>query len=287
MWAGIPDYLLDALIDSAKMLPVLYIIYLLMESIEHKAGKNFPKLLGKTSAIGPLAGSFVGAFPQCGLAAASASLYSGRIITLGTLLAVFLSSSDEMLPIFISSVVPFVRILRIVGLKIAIAIVSGYLVDIILKSRQKIDAEARREAEDAFAGFEHRSNIFVCALRRTLEIFIYVFIFSFILNLLIGLVGEERLAAFMNSVPVLGEVVAGLVGLIPNCASSVVITELFLDGIIGTGPMLTGLLVNAGIGTMVLIKTNRNVKENIVIVCVLYGIGLVWGVAAELIGLVL
>ena len=287
MWAGIPDYLLDALIDSAKMLPVLYIIYLLMEFIEHKAGKNFPKLLGKTSAIGPLAGSFVGAFPQCGLAAASASLYSGRIITLGTLLAVFLSSSDEMLPIFISSAVPFVRILKIVGLKIAIAIVSGYLVDIILKSGQKIDAEARREAEDAFAGFEHRSNIFVCALRRTLEIFIYVFIFSFILNLLIGLVGEERLAAFMNSLPVLGEVVAGLVGLIPNCASSVVITELFLDGIIGTGPMLTGLLVNAGIGTMVLIKTNRNVKENIVIVCVLYGIGLVWGVAAELIGLVL
>ena len=287
MWADIPDYLLDALIDSAKMLPVLYIIYLLMEFIEHKAGKNFPKLLGKTSAIGPLAGSFVGAFPQCGLAAASASLYSGRIITLGTLLAVFLSSSDEMLPIFISSAVPFVRILKIVGLKIAIAIVSGYLVDIILKSGQKIDAEARREAEDAFAGFEHRSNIFVCALRRTLEIFIYVFIFSFILNLLIGLVGEERLAAFMNSVPVLGEVVAGLVGLIPNCASSVVITELFLDGIIGTGPMLTGLLVNAGIGTMVLIKTNRNVKENIVIVCVLYGIGLVWGVAAELIGLVL
>lgn len=287
MWAEIPDYLLDALIDSAKMLPVLYIIYLLMEFIEHKAGKNFPKLLGKTSAIGPLAGSFVGAFPQCGLAAASASLYSGRIITLGTLLAVFLSSSDEMLPIFISSAVPFVRILKIVGLKIAIAIVSGYLVDIILKSGQKIDAEARREAEDAFAGFEHRSNIFVCALRRTLEIFIYVFIFSFILNLLIGLVGEERLAAFMNSVPVLGEVVAGLVGLIPNCASSVVITELFLDGIIGTGPMLTGLLVNAGIGTMVLIKTNRNVKENIVIVCVLYGIGLVWGVAAELIGLVL
>ena len=287
MWAGIPDYLLDALIDSAKMLPVLYIIYLLMEFIEHKAGKNFPKLLGKTSAIGPLAGSFVGAFPQCGLAAASASLYSGRIITLGTLLAVFLSSSDEMLPIFISSAVPFVRILKIVGLKIAIAIVSGYLVDIILKSGQKIDAEARREAEDAFAGFEHRSNIFVCALRRTLEIFIYVFIFSFILNLLIGLVGEERLAAFMNSVPVLGEMVSGLVGLIPNCASSVVITELFLDGIIGTGPMLTGLLVNAGIGTMVLIKTNRNVKENIVIVCVLYGIGLVWGVAAELIGLVL
>ena len=287
MWADIPDHLLDALIDSAKMLPVLYVIYLLMEFIEHKAGKNFPKLLGRTTAVGPLAGSVVGAFPQCGLAAASASLYSGRIITLGTLLAVFLSSSDEMLPILVSSAVPFVRILKIVGLKVAIAVTSGYIVDILLKSRQKIDADARREAEDAFAGFEHRSNIFICALRRTLEIFIYVFIFSFILNLIIGLVGEERLADFMSSVPVLGEVVAGLVGLIPNCASSVVITELFLDGIIGTGPMLTGLLVNAGIGTMVLVKTNRNVKENIVIVCMLYGIGLFWGVGAELTGLVL
>ena len=287
MWADIPDHLLDALIDSAKMLPVLYVIYLLMEFIEHKAGKNFPKLLGRTTAVGPLAGSVVGAFPQCGLAAASASLYSGRIITIGTLLAVFLSSSDEMLPILVSSAVPFVRILKIVGLKVAIAVTSGYIVDILLKSRQKIDADARREAEDAFAGFEHRSNIFICALRRTLEIFIYVFIFSFILNLIIGLVGEERLADFMSSVPVLGEVVAGLVGLIPNCASSVVITELFLDGIIGTGPMLTGLLVNAGIGTMVLVKTNRNVKENIVIVCMLYGIGLFWGVGAELTGLVL
>ncbi len=287
MWAAIPDCLLDALIDSAKMLPLLYAIYLLMEVLEHRAGKNFPKLLGRTTAVGPLAGALVGAFPQCGLAAASASLYSGRIITLGTLLAVFLSSSDEMLPILVSSAVPVVRILKIVGLKVAIAIVSGYAVDLVLHSRQRIDSEARREAEETFSGFTHRSNIFICALRRTLEIFVYVFVFSFILNLLIAVVGEDRLAEVFNSVPVLGEVVAGLVGLIPNCASSVVITELFLDGIIGTGPMLTGLLVNAGVGTMVLIKTNKRAKENIVVVGVLYGIGLVWGVAAELCGLVL
>ena len=287
MWAAIPDCLLDALIDSAKMLPFLYAIYLLMEVLEHRAGKSFPRLLGRTTAVGPLAGALVGAFPQCGLAAASASLYSGRIITLGTLLAVFLSSSDEMLPILVSSAVPVVRILKIVGLKIAIAIVSGYAVDLVLRSRQRIDNGARREAEKEFSGYTHRSNIFICALRRTVEIFIYVFVFSFILNVVIALVGEDRLAELLNSVPVLGEVVAGLVGLIPNCASSVVITELFLDGIIGAGPMLTGLLVNAGIGTMVLIKTNRNAKENIVVVCVLYGIGLVWGVAAELCGLIL
>ena len=287
MWDMILDSLLDALIDSAKMLPFLYIIYLLMEVLEHKAGKRFPRLLGKSAKVGPLAGSFVGAVPQCGLAAASASLYSGRIITLGTLLAVFLSSSDEMLPILISEAVPFVRIVRIVGLKIAIAVVSGYAVDLVLRSRRKIDEEARKEAEDAFAGFEHRSNMFICALRRTLEIFIYIFVFSFILNMIIAVVGEERLAQAFSSVPVVGELIAGLVGLIPNCASSVVITELYLGGIIGTGPMLTGLLVNAGVGTMVLIRTNRNVRENIGIVCTLYGIALVWGVAAELSGLVL
>ena len=287
MWDMILDSLLDALIDSAKMLPFLYIIYLLMEVLEHKAGKRFPRLLGKSAKVGPLAGSFVGAVPQCGLAAASASLYSGRIITLGTLLAVFLSSSDEMLPILISEAVPFVRIVRIVGLKIAIAIVSGYAVDLVLRSRRKIDEEARKEAEDAFAGFEHRSNMFICALRRTLEIFIYIFVFSFILNMIIAVVGEERLAQAFSSVPVVGELIAGLVGLIPNCASSVVITELYLGGIIGTGPMLTGLLVNAGVGTMVLIRINRNVRENIGIVCTLYGIALVWGVVAELSGLVL
>ena len=287
MWDMILDSLLDALIDSAKMLPFLYIIYLLMEILEHKAGKRFPRLLGKSAKVGPLAGSFVGAVPQCGLAAASASLYSGRIITLGTLLAVFLSSSDEMLPILISEAVPFVRIVRIVGIKIAIAVVSGYAVDLVLRSRRKIDEEARKEAEDAFAGFEHRSNMFICALRRTLEIFIYIFVFSFILNMIIAVVGEERLAQAFSSVPVVGELIAGLVGLIPNCASSVVITELYLGGIIGTGPMLTGLLVNAGVGTMVLIRTNRNVRENIGIVCTLYGIALVWGVVAELSGLVL
>lgn len=287
MWAEIPDYLLDALIDSAKMLPFLFAIYLLMEFLEHRAGKNFPKLLGKTTAVGPFAGALVGAVPQCGLAAASASLYSGKVITLGTLLAVFLSSSDEMLPIMISETVPVLRILKILGIKIGIAIISGYAVDLILRSGRRVDENARTEAGQAFENYEHHSNMFVCALRRTLEIFIYVFIFSFILNLIIGAVGEDRLAQALNSVPVLGEVVAGLVGLIPNCASSVVITELYLGGIIGTGPMLTGLLVNAGIGTMVLIKTNKDAKENIRIVALLYGIGLFWGVAAELCGLVL
>jgi len=149
---------------------------------------------------------------------------------------------------------------KIVGLKVAIAMLSGYAVDLVLRSRGRIDENAKREAEEAFEGYEHHSNMFVCAIRRTLEIFIYVFVFSLILNIIIGSVGEERLAGAFSSIPVVGEMVAGLVGLIPNCAASVVITELYIDGIIGAGPLFAGLLVNAGVGTMVLIKTNRSVK---------------------------
>ncbi len=272
------DWFLDALLDSLKMLPFLYLIYLLIEVLEHKAGNRFPNLVAKTAALGPLAGGFVGAVPQCGLAAASASLYSGRVITLGTLLAVFLSSSDEMLPILISEAVPVLRILKIVGIKIAIAVVSGYLVDLVLLRRQKTDQKAMEEAREAFEGFHCHCNVFLSALRHTVEIFVYVFFFSFILNIIIGMVGEERLSQVLNSLPVVGELIAGLVGLIPNCASSVVITQLYVEGIIGSGALFAGLLVNAGVGTLVLIRTNKSLKSSLGILALLYGLGVFWGI---------
>ena len=281
------DWFLDALLDSLKMLPFLYLIYLLIEVLEHKAGSRFPQLIGKTAGIGPLAGGLVGAVPQCGLAAASASLYSGRVITLGTLLAVFLSSSDEMLPILISEAVPVVRILKILGLKIAIAVVSGYLVDFAFSKGRNLDQEAKDEAQETFEGFHCHCNVFLSALRHTVEIFIYVFLFSFLLNVVIGLVGEDRLSSALNSLPVVGEVIAALVGLIPNCASSVVITQLYIDGIIGAGPLFAGLLVNAGVGTLVLIKTNKNLKSSIGILALLYFLGVCWGILIELSNLAL
>lgn len=281
------DWFLDALLDSLKMLPFLYLIYLLIELLEHKAGSRFPQIVGNTRKLGPLAGGLVGAVPQCGLAAASASLYSGRVITLGTLLAVFLSSSDEMLPILISEAVPVVRILRILGLKIGIAIVSGYLIDFVFSKGRNLDQEAKDEAQQTFEGFHCHCNVFLSALRHTVEIFIYVFLFSFLLNIIIGLVGEDRLSEALNSLPVVGEVVAALVGLIPNCASSVVITQLYIDGIIGTGPMFAGLLVNAGVGTLVLIKTNKNLKSSIGILALLYFLGVCWGILIELSNLAL
>ena len=279
------DWFLDALIDSLKMLPFLYIIYLLIELLEHNAGNRFPQIIGKARSIGPLAGSLVGAVPQCGLAAASASLYSGRVITLGTLLSVFLSSSDEMLPIFISEAVPVLIILKILGVKIAIAIVSGYLIDLILSRRQKLDADARKEALEAFGSFDCHCNIFLSALRHMVEIFLYVFVFSFVLNIIIGMVGQEKLSGFLNSLPVIGELIAALVGLIPNCASSVVITQMYIDGIIGAGPLFAGLLVNSGVGTLVLIKTSKSKSSTLGIIALLYGIGVFWGVLIGLMNL--
>ena len=286
MFDSLFDYFLDALIDSAKLVPFLYVIYLLIELLEHKAGSSFPRLLGKTKQVGPLAGGLVGVVPQCGLAAASASLYSGKVITLGTLIAVFLSSSDEMLPILISSAYPVVSILKILLVKVAIAVVSGYLVDLLFKKGTQTDQNEKDEVERSFGEYEHRSNIFLCALRHTLEIFIFIFLFSLALNIIIGSVGEENLSRVLSSIPVFGELVAALVGLIPNCASSVIITQLYLDGIIGPGPMFAGLLVNAGVGTMVLFKTNRNAKNSLAVIGLLYAIGVIWGTLLELIGLV-
>ena len=282
MFENLLDYFLDALTDSLKLVPFLYVIYLVMEFLEHKAGSRFPRLVGSSRRVGPLAGGLIGVFPQCGLAAASASLYSGRVITLGTLIAVFLSSSDEMLPILISSAFPLAGILKILGVKVVIAVISGYLIDLVFRKDADVDSNAREEACRTFEEYEHRSNAFLCALRHTIEIFIYIFLFSFVLNIIIGSIGEERLSDLMNSVPVVGELVAALVGLIPNCASSVVITQLFIDGIIGPGPMFAGLLVNAGVGTLVLLRTSGNVRKSLAIIGLLYAIGVVWGVLIEL-----
>jgi len=286
MFDSLFDYFLDALIDSAKLVPFLYVIYLLIELLEHKAGSSFPRILGKSKQVGPLAGGLVGVVPQCGLAAASASLYSGKVITLGTLIAVFLSASDEMLPILISSAYPIVSILKILLVKVSIAVVSGYLVDLVFRKGTETDQVAKDEAEKTFGEYEHRSNMFLCALRHTIEIFIFIFVFSLIINIIIGSVGEENVSKVFNSIPVVGELVAALVGLIPNCASSVIITQLYLDGIIKAGPMFAGLLVNAGVGTMVLVKTNRDSKNSLGVIGLLYGLGVIWGILIELSGLV-
>ena len=216
----------------------------------------------------------------------SSGLYAGRVITVGTLLAVFLSTSDEMLPIFISESVAPATIIKILGAKVCIAIVSGFLAELVyvnvFKKKEK-DMDIHVVCEEEHCSCE--DGVLKSALKHTLKIFVYILLITFILTLVIEMIGEDHLAVVFQNIPVVGEMIAALVGLIPNCASSVVITELYLSGIIGAGAMMSGLLVNAGVGLLVLFRLNRNWKQNAGIMAALYGFGVVWGVIIELLGI--
>ena len=288
MWETIWDILLDTLKDTAEIIPVLFLAYLLMEFLERHMSERTTDLVRKSGRFGPIIGSVVGAFPQCGFSAAASSLYAGRVITVGTLIAVYLSTSDEMLPILLSEHVPAATILRILGLKVLVGLLAGLAVDFGARLTRKRRNQKLQDDMDIHHFCEHEhaheeeDGIFVSALKHSLVILAWIFGVSLVLNGLIALVGEENLGGFVVNMPVVGELLAGLVGLIPNCAASVVITQLYLEGVIGVGPMMSGLLVGAGIGLVVLFKSNEGVKRNISIVAILYGIGVVAGILLDL-----
>ena len=273
--------------DSVKLLPFLFLTYLFMELLEHTTGGKVQNKIKNAGKVGPLWGGLLGIMPQCGFSAAASSLYAGRVITVGTLLAVFLSTSDEMLPIFISESVALATIIKILGAKVCIAIISGFLAELVyvnvFKKKEK-DMDIHVVCEEEHCSCE--DGILKSALKHTLKIFVYILLITFILTLVIEMIGEDHLAVVFQNIPVVGEMIAALVGLIPNCASSVVITELYLSGIIGAGAMMSGLLVNAGVGLLVLFRLNRNWKQNAGIMAALYGFGVVWGVIIELLGIV-
>lgn len=273
--------------DSVKLLPFLFLTYLFMELLEHTTGGKVQNKIKNAGKVGPLWGGLLGIMPQCGFSAAASSLYAGRVITVGTLLAVFLSTSDEMLPIFISESVAPATIIKILGAKVCIAIVSGFLAELVyvnvFKKKEK-DMDIHVVCEEEHCSCE--DGVLKSALKHTLKIFVYILLITFILTLVIEMIGEDHLAVVFQNIPVVGEMIAALVGLIPNCASSVVITELYLSGIIGAGAMMSGLLVNAGVGLLVLFRLNRNWKQNAGIMAALYGFGVVWGVIIELLGIV-
>ena len=273
--------------DSVKLLPFLFLTYLFMELLEHTTGGKVQNKIKNAGKVGPLWGGLLGIMPQCGFSAAASSLYAGRVITVGTLLAVFLSTSDEMLPIFISEAVAPATIFKILGAKVCIAIISGFLAELVyvnvFKKKEK-DMDIHVVCEEEHCSCE--DGVLKSALKHTLKIFVYILLITFILTLVIEMIGEDHLAVVFQNIPVVGEMIAALVGLIPNCASSVVITELYLSGIIGAGAMMSGLLVNAGVGLLVLFRLNRNWKQNAGIMVALYGFGVVWGVIIELLGIV-
>lgn len=280
--------LLHTIEDSIKLLPFLFLTYLVMEYIEHKMGKKSKKIVKNSGKFGPLIGGVLGVFPQCGFSAAAANLYAGRVITLGTLIAIFLSTSDEMLPILISEQVDPVIIAKIIGMKLLIGIVAGFVIDAFVKGHNHKEHEHDEEMHiHSICDHDHchcEEGIFKSACIHTLQIFAFIAIITFALNIGVEAIGEETLASLILNQPVIGPVLSGIVGLIPNCASSVVITQLYLEGMMSTGAMLAGLLVGSGVGVLVLFKENANIKENAKIVALLYAIGVVMGIIIECIG---
>ncbi len=343
---------------SISIVPFLLLTYLAMEYIEHKAEDKVQHMIQKAGPFGPVIGAVAGAVPQCGFSTAASNLYAGRVITLGTLMAIYLSTSDEMLPILLSNKVGAAVIFKLLGIKVVIGMLAGLLIDAVMRGRHKKYASSAEHNHDHRFGdhghshgehhehdkedhshehvhtheehaHEHNHShdhdhgehshdhgehdhdhghhhnhtpihelceqehchcergIFVSAVIHTVKIFLYILVITFVLNLVIELVGEETLSGLLMNRPVLGPLLAGVVGLIPNCASSVVITQLFLSGTLGLGSMMAGLLVNAGVGVLVLFRVNRHRKENLTIVGMLYVIGVVAGMVLDLLQIVI
>ena len=283
------EVLADAVIDTAKLIPFLFLTYLLMEWLEEKTGEKAVSIIRKNGRWGPVIGAALGVVPQCGFSAAAASLYSGGLITVGTLLAIFLSTSDEMLPIMISEAVSPMTIGKILLAKILLGLLFGIGIDTLNKLRHRWKKDKEKHIHD-LCEQDHchceEGNVFLSALRHTIQIVIFIFIFTFVIGLLIELVGENAIGTFLTSRPVTGVLLSALIGLIPNCGASVTITELYLRGILSSGQMIAGLLVGAGVGLMVLFRTNRRLVENLKITGILYLSGVLGGWIIELTGIV-
>lgn len=278
------EVILDTLLDTIKLVPFLFIAFLLIELMEHKLSNKNKKIITKSKKYGPVLGSLLGALPQCGFSVMATNLYVTRIITLGTLISIYLSTSDEMLPILISEKAPINLIIKIILIKVLLGIIYGILIDILFKKVFKNKEKENYEICDK----EHchcEEHILLSSLKHTLKIVLFILITTFILNTLFHYVGEDYLSKILLKDNIFGPFITCLIGLIPNCGASVILTELYLNNAISIAALLSGLLSSSGTALLVLFKSNKNIKENIFILSLLYLIGVFTGIILELINL--
>lgn len=358
-----------ALEDTLVLVPFLFVTYIALEALEHAAGARANAVVRRAGAAGPVAGALLGVVPQCGFSAMAATLYAGRVVTLGTLAAVFLSTSDEMLPMLVAERIDAGLLFRVLGLKVLVALITGVLADLAIRALRKnarVHAFLRRtvlsvcrdgmeadvvdqmaeggetaericrlceqdhcgcghdhahvhEGEHGHAhghayGHEHADghvagcdhghghghdhghdhaggrfgivgSIVMSAVSHTAQVSLFIFLVTFALVLVLETVGEDALAAFLSSNRLLAVFASALVGLVPNCSASVVITQLYLEGVLGFAPLMAGLLTSAGVGYLVLFRTNRHPRENAVIVVGLFLVACVWGLVFAALGM--
>ena len=276
------EVIIEALFDTLKLLPFLFLTYVLMEYIEHKQSDKLRSALMKSGSWGPLAAGALGALPQCGFSVMAANLYTGGIVGAGTLIAVFLSTSDEMLPLLLAGNIPWGKALLIVLYKAAVGIFAGFLVNFLLKIARKERKPINIDELCEEAGCDCESGILRSAIRHTVSVTLFVLIFTLLLNCALFLVGEG-IEKFSVDIPFVSHLFCALIGLIPNCAASVALTKLALSGVISSGAMLAGLFSGAGVGLAVLFRVNKRVKENLFIVLALVLFGTLFGMIADLI----
>ena len=338
------DIVVDALRDTLALVPFLFVTYLVLEMLEHAAGERVDALVRRAGAAGPVVGAVLGIVPQCGFSAMGATLYAGRVVTLGTLVAVLLSTSDELLPIFLAEGADMGALTQILTVKVAIAAATGLALDAVLRvlrgnarahaflRRTVLGAPATQtdlldelssagesaghihelcerdhcgcddedlekahtvigHSHDAGHGHEHHGashpaiSVIRSAISHTVQVTVFIFLVTFVLVAVLDTVGEPALAAFLSGNEALAVFASALVGLVPNCAASVVITQLYLEGVLSFGPLMAGSLVSVGIGFLVLFRTNRSLRENVSILVLLYVVSVAWGLLFTALGL--
>lgn len=273
----------DAILDTLKLLPYLFVTFLILEAIEHKLSKKSQKVIGKYKKIGPLIGGVMGGFPQCGFSVMGANLYTCRVITMGTLVAIFLSTSDEMLPIMLGEgSMELGTILSIVGSKILIGVVVGVVVDLIFRRKVREDETIKEVCEDEHCHCD-KEGVWLASLKHTLKTAAFVLAANILINLLVFWIGTEQIATFLENKNIFVYFVASLVGLVPNCAASVILTELLMANVISVGVAMAGLLTGSGLGILILFKTNKSKKENFIILGIIYLVGVLAGIITDLI----
>ena len=279
------DCLMDGLIDTLKLLPYLLVTFILLEVLEHKLSKKNESILKNNKKLGPILGGVLGALPQCGFSAMAANLFSSRVITIGTLVAIFLSTSDEMLPIMLSEQTDILVLLRIIGFKVLVGIIVGFIVDFIYRKKIREEAEEPHIHDMCEENHCHceEDGIIASSIKHTLKIGLFILIANLLINLIIFKVGEDNLGNVLLHKNIFTYFLASLIGLIPNCAASVIITELYLSGLITVGSLFAGLLTGSGLGLLLLFRTNKNVKENIQILSIVYLTGVIVGILVDLV----
>lgn len=299
------DFVLHVLehsvLDTLKLVPLLFVTYLAMEAIEHTASARVRSVVERSGKAGPVVGAVLGALPQCGFSAMAATLYAGRVVTLGTLVAVVLSTSDEMVPVFLAHQEPIGRLAAIMGVKVVIGMAVGFVVDVALRAWHRagdghlhIHELCERERCHCDDDHDHdhghgdgRWAIVRSALVHTVQVTLFILALTFVFGLVIESVGQDALAALLANHPVRAVFVSALVGLVPNCGASVAITELYLDGVLATGPMLAGLLASGGVGLLVLWRTNADARQNALVTAFVYLVAVAVGLLVAASGILL